>query len=308
MLNKLYTNNTEQKTEFKGGSYITFTNEALSEMFGYVDEFDTECGGMAQVERIEHKFDDGDIEYEYRISEIFLPNQCNTGSTTDINAEEMGKLLEELIAQDKDTSKLRGHWHSHVNMSVFHSGTDSDNYDDLRTGSWLVSIVANKKGDLLGRVDFYEPVRMSITGLPIFLVSENDKRIEDKVKANVARVKKYEEDNRKVKYSNNYSGYGSFGGHLGDTSYMPSEVATDYGCDDDYIESDLIVNFLVEQERANQIVLIYDDLTGALCGYYDLTEGMFYNVTAYRMTRTEEMRYAEQLDLKHRETIKNKGV
>lgn len=184
-----------QKVESPYKTYITMTKEVHDEMFGYVEAFDTECSGCGIVERIEHK--EGDVtEVEFKVTEIFLPNQKNSAAATDIEAEEITKLVTELVIQgrDADVEKLRFHWHSHVNMSVFHSSTDEENYEDLRTGPYLVSIVANKKKELLGRVDYYEPVRLSIVEVPVYVRILTDVRIPARVKENMARVAEYQKN------------------------------------------------------------------------------------------------------------------
>jgi len=50
---------------------------------------------------------------------------------------------------------------------VFWSGTDDKCCDKLGGGDFSVSIVANRKKKLLGRVDIYKPFRVTISGIDI---------------------------------------------------------------------------------------------------------------------------------------------
>jgi len=180
------------------------------EMREYAKRFTPdECSGMGLVERTDYT--DGSVEFT--ITEVFLPNQYNSGGATDIPDDEMNKLNTELVVTGKDTSKLKFHWHSHVDFSVFHSGTDDENYDDLQSGDFLVSLVVNNKGDMLGSVHLYKPLRIDVCNIEVEAPSkwELDEVTDTKVTGNVARVKENEPALRK-KHAPVYTGYGGYGG------------------------------------------------------------------------------------------------
>jgi hypothetical protein len=141
--------------------------------------------------------------HEFRILEVFLPSkQDNSAATTDIASDEIHNLMTELIQQGKDIEKLKLHWHSHADMGVFHSGTDEDNYATLQNGEYLVSLVINRSGSFLGRVDYQSPVSFSVSGVPIYLVVKVDD-ISEKVKINLDKLDKYMEEH---KYERGYVG------------------------------------------------------------------------------------------------------
>jgi hypothetical protein len=83
-------------------------------------------------------------------------------------------------------------------MDVFHSSIDKDNYKDLDNGDFLVSLVLNKKGELLGGLHFYKEVKMSIVGVPVYVVVPNSTNAETVVSAG---IKKLDEFIEKHKYT-----------------------------------------------------------------------------------------------------------
>lgn len=172
--------------------YITIDPKAAEEMLYYVKEFDGECSGCGLVELREHKLKDDTTEYEYFVSEIFLPvKQDNTAASTEIDAPAIHELMTQLIQDGKDTSKLRFHWHSHANMEVFHSSIDTDNYEDLKTGDWLISIVANKSHDFFGRLDIYKPFRLSYSGVPVYISTPETGLDTVKLDESIKKVKEH---------------------------------------------------------------------------------------------------------------------
>lgn len=86
------------------------------------------------------------------VSDVFVPSQVCTASTTEITPDGEQEMLSAFIAEGKlhTINSLRCWGHSHVSMSVFASGTDEqqtrvylDRFDDF-----FVRLIANKRGDL----------------------------------------------------------------------------------------------------------------------------------------------------------------
>lgn len=161
------------------------------EMMHYVEKFDTECSGCGMVEMTEKAG-----HFTFEITEVFLPEQKNTQVTTDIDAGVVSRVVTKLVRDGRPVEKLRFHWHSHVNMSVFHSGTDTDNYSTLDNGEWLVSLVLNKKGEAFASVHYYKPFKLDAFNVPLY-VTMADSVADPTWDANIARVHKYQEDERK---------------------------------------------------------------------------------------------------------------
>ena len=159
--------------------YITIPRQVYVDFCAIVDHFDTEVSGCGLVERVEHRYkgllksDPDVVEIQFKVLEVFLPTkQTNTKASTEIDEEEIFKLQNRLLAENKNTELLRMHWHSHADMGVFHSGTDEENYATLSGGDFLVSLVLNKEHKFLGRVDYFKPVRVMLSDLSVRVVLE----------------------------------------------------------------------------------------------------------------------------------------
>jgi len=188
-------NKKEHKAEVEGAMYITMSSIIYSELRAYVDHYKDEVSGCGLVEKIVHTYRDaGDrvTEVEYRITEVFLPDkQDNTGSTTKIEEETVHELMNTLLTAGKDTNKLRMHWHSHADMSTFHSTTDDENYNTLANNGFVISLVLNHDGDILGRVDVYDDVRISVSGLSVYVDVNMPEGNSRKIKSNIEKLDKH---------------------------------------------------------------------------------------------------------------------
>lgn len=198
----------EVKVEFDNNLYISMSTEVYQELLCYVKHYETEVSGCGLVERIEHKCEDDKIEYEFRIKEVYLPDeQENTGASTDIKPNMIHKLMTMLIGDNKDVSTLKLHWHSHADIGVFHSGTDEDNYETLNNKDYLVSLVLNRQGQILGSVHLYQPLALDVTGVPVFVDVPIQESVTDKTKKSIEALDKYTEENKRVYVSSGYGGH-----------------------------------------------------------------------------------------------------
>jgi hypothetical protein len=207
----------ELKSTIQIAPYITMSIEIYEELMAYVQHYKTEVSGCGMIEAIEHIIPAEDKDkasttrIEYRITEVFLPNkQDNTGASTNIDDNTLQDLLFKLLSDKKDTNKLKLHWHSHADMGVFHSGTDEDNYDTLYNKEYLISLVINHAGDFLGRVDYYKPIYITMSGIPIYVYNKVDNSIYDKINNNIAELDKYIADKPTIGYRSYDSGYDSY--------------------------------------------------------------------------------------------------
>ena len=197
----------QEKVEIEAtrNTYVTMSQEVYLELQAYVDHYATEVSGCGLVEMIKHEWEEDKEKckaIEFKIVEVFLPDkQRNTAASTDIPEEALHELLGKLISAGKDTAKLKLHWHSHVNMGVFHSGTDDDNYKTLDNSEWLVSLVLNKQGEILASVDLYEPIAMRLKGLPLYVQVVGDANTINKANESIAKLDKYTEENKSVGFA-----------------------------------------------------------------------------------------------------------
>jgi hypothetical protein len=193
--------------------YITIPRQVYLDLCGIVDHYDTEVSGCGLVERIEHRFkasvvsDPDIVEIEFKIHEIFLPEkQTNTRSSTEISESEIFELQNRLLKENKNTELLRLHWHSHADMGTFHSGTDEENYATLSGGDFLVSLVLNKSHHFLGRVDYFKPVRVTLTNLDIKMILELRENVSPSILENIKKLDEYEkeQDSKVTVYTGGY--------------------------------------------------------------------------------------------------------
>ncbi len=196
----------EPKNEVKGDITLSIEEQPYIEMMQYAHEFSpNECSGVGLVEKVD--FNDGSVIFN--VTKVFLPLQHNTGASTDIEDDELNKLNTDLVNDGEDTSLLKFHWHSHVDMSVFHSGTDDENYDEMQTGDYAVSLVVNKNYDMLGSVHLYNPLRIDVLNIAVEPPPSIDldeyvipKDLRKKIEEAVARVAEHEAKRPATVYSN----------------------------------------------------------------------------------------------------------
>ncbi len=112
----------------------------------------TEVCGLGKIEQVEGGF---------RVVDVAITKQTVTGASTEVDTDD---LLDFFISRQKigDASEWRMRWHSHVRMDVFWSGVDETGIDTVgETGDWLVSMVGNIQGHRLGRLDIFQPLRVT---------------------------------------------------------------------------------------------------------------------------------------------------
>ena len=124
----------------------------------YVDLARGEVSCLGTVER------DGD---NLVVTDLFLPKQTCSGASTEMDPADVAKLLVDLETQGIDPKTLRLWLHSHADMNCFWSGTDAETIRGLCNDGFLLSIVTNKKGAMLARVDVFEPIPFTIDKVPV---------------------------------------------------------------------------------------------------------------------------------------------
>lgn len=269
----------QQKNEITTDVTITIDETPYLEMMQYAHEFSpNECSGVGLVERKE--FYNGDVEFN--VSKVFLPLQHNTPTTTDIEDEELNKLNTQLVQEGKDTRLLRFHWHSHVDMGVFHSGTDDSNYDDMRTGDFGISLVVNKRYEMLGSVHIYKPLRINVLNVevapPDIDLSEYKmpKALRKIIEANVARVKAHEDEQRaKSRVIHPVHSYG----RKYDYDYEYSRNTGGFGEGLAYDRE--LYALLHEGEKQGLLTLVKDNDGYTIVGYMNNITEEVYELTSY---------------------------
>ena len=125
---------------------VYFSDYAWAQLWKIIDYCNDEVGWYGLVDELDN---------DYLITELFVPEQEVSGVTTDIEPEAMAKLAAEIEADGKDSSKLRYWGHSHVTMAVRPSGTDEEQIQEyLDHVPWFIRGIHNKKGE--SKVDVYD--------------------------------------------------------------------------------------------------------------------------------------------------------
>jgi hypothetical protein len=135
----------------------------------------------------------GNVVYDhekhmFRVTDVYLLEQENTGASTDINEKAVGKLMYQhhlLQKSGEVEGELRFWWHSHVDMGVFWSGTDRETIEQLGQGGWFLSTVFNKKEEMKSCVFMTDPMKLFSDDLPTYIESPAS---EDKIKKALAKI------------------------------------------------------------------------------------------------------------------------
>ncbi len=193
-----------RKVELMGGvPRVLVTRAAYSRMWHYVDIGDEEVGWLGTAERLPS----GD----FLIGEVFLLEQEVHATTTEISAEGVAALAEELITSRPDgvemVSSIRFWGHSHVRMGTSPSGQDEFQMRLFRENEcdWFVRGIFNKLGRAQFDIFLYkEGVIVRDAAWAIFEPVDTGERtqIEAEFSAKV----------RPKKYSASEFGFGRFGG------------------------------------------------------------------------------------------------
>ena len=97
---------------------LLYTQKVKYQIDMLVNRCKEEVSWMGLVDQID--------DLTYLVTEIFVPEQEVTSTTTEIEGDALADLFMELINQGKDPEKLIYHGHSHVNMAVSPSQQDED--------------------------------------------------------------------------------------------------------------------------------------------------------------------------------------
>jgi hypothetical protein len=131
---------------------VNITQEAFDKMMMLVSSCSFEIGWFAVVDHIENELVVSDV--------IIIPKQEVSGVTVNISAEDVGDMFSEMMKlYGKDTAtqmlnKIRLYGHSHVNMGVSPSGTDTNQMleyaKDFDPGDnpYFVMIILNKRKEV----------------------------------------------------------------------------------------------------------------------------------------------------------------
>lgn len=184
---------------------VFFDPVVYQKIMHWVNKSTVEISGLGKIQMTE----DGDIV----VTSAILVEQENAAASTDMKPEAVAKAM---FHMKDEPGELRFWWHSHVNMPVFWSGTDTDTMKKLGDHGWFVSTVFNKRNETRTAIYQKKPYRIFKDEIktalwaptPAALTDEWDKEFLEKCK-----TKTYESYKSSATTASQYDGYG---GYLGD--------------------------------------------------------------------------------------------
>jgi hypothetical protein len=125
------------------------------------------------------------------ISEIFLLEQTVNGCENTLEDKAVANLMIHLAKQEIDNFRLKCWIHSHAVMKTFWSSTDNECCSKLANGSYALSVVTNLQGDILARIDVYNPCHMILDKIPVQIYYPQTDDLREQLEAEFkAKVKK----------------------------------------------------------------------------------------------------------------------
>ena len=136
---------------------VTLSPQAAGKLRLYVRLCPFEISGLGEVEILPAGF---------LVTDLFLPRQRCYYTFTELLPDELARFLIAYVSRGKDPAKLTFWWHSHAEMDVFWSPTDDYTARGFHN-DYMLSLVTNKAGDSLCRLDLFQPLTLTIDRLPV---------------------------------------------------------------------------------------------------------------------------------------------
>ena len=152
---------------------LHITYEAQKKLDLYIQHCDVEISGLGEIDLVNNN--------ELWIKDIYIFPQSGSMVGTLLDSNALIDFLTQRTLEGKDGDILRCWWHSHVNMRVFYSATDLTTIERF-TGDYLISLVGNKKHELLARLDIYNPLRLT---LDLSIQTQSELDLEKTIKAEI---------------------------------------------------------------------------------------------------------------------------
>lgn len=139
--------------------------EALKKMRKFVDLCPDEISGLGRIKII--------APYQFLITDLFIFEQVVSGASTNLDKRAIAKFMMDSLQAGEDLIDVKLWWHSHVNMDTFWSRVDRETATGF-ANNWMMSIVTNKHGQTLVRMDIYEPMPILIDNIPLEIYFEEE--------------------------------------------------------------------------------------------------------------------------------------
>lgn len=160
-----------------------------------------------------------DADQNFVVTQVEIFDQEVSGTHSTIEAVALAKFQTERVTAGESMKQWTLWWHSHADMGVFFSSTDTNTINSSREFPYLVSLVVNKAGESEARLDVFNPVHIFmplevevIEDISVDVKELCQKEIDEKVKRPVR------------KYSAGYSPYGRDDEREFERYYKPSRT------------------------------------------------------------------------------------
>lgn len=115
---------------------IRISDAVYQKVMYWVNKADFEVSGFGKVVQ------KGPLDFE--VVDAYLIKQVGSAAETDIDQTALAALA---YHTKDEPGELRWWWHSHVQMPVFWSGTDTKTIKDLGSNGWIIATVFNQKSE-----------------------------------------------------------------------------------------------------------------------------------------------------------------
>jgi len=95
------------------------------------------------------------------VQDVFILQQFATPTGVETDQGTLDRFVAEMARTGGNPGLIKFQWHSHVSMPAYFSGVDTANIERW-PGDWLISLVANKRGEFSCRLDVLRPIRVGI--------------------------------------------------------------------------------------------------------------------------------------------------
>lgn len=109
----------------------------------------------------------------FLVRDVLVLPQLVTDSDAELDPEALSRFLARFVAEGGDPSSIQFWWHSHVDGEVYWSETDLETIERF-PGNQVISVVGNRQGELLCRLDLFTPRRERLQDLPLVVASETE--------------------------------------------------------------------------------------------------------------------------------------
>lgn len=158
---------------------ILITNKAFLQMRYYVEALDYEISGIGRA--VYHPKEDTWI-----VEEIKIFKQEVSKAEATLDGENILEFMTEMLQKGQKLDDWCLWWHSHNDMGVFWSGTDTGTMDENPfSSSHMLSIVTNNAGEYRARYDIYKPAHLFLDNIPVKPLFEENEELKTEIEAEV---------------------------------------------------------------------------------------------------------------------------